>query len=302
MEIDIAPLLECARLLYQGPWVAERAAAVAGLLKTRPGAIHPVVRTILQGGALTSAVETFDGFYALKAFETYAEEMWGMIDALMLPTTPTIYRIAEVMAEPFGLNANLGLYTNFVNLLDMAAIAIPAGYRENATGFGVSLIGPAWSEARLLKLAGGFATIAETRRRSISSRAASASSWRWSAPTSPACRCTGSSPPATPGSSARPRPRRPIGSTPWPDRNRRSRRWCTTSQGGRAIEVEVYELDAEAFGSFTADVPAPLAIGSVTLANGETVKGFVAEPRAILGAAEITWLGGWRAYVATLKS
>ena len=300
VEIDIAPLLECARLLYQGPWVAERAAAVAGLLKTRPGAIHPVVRTILQGGALTTAVEAFDGFYALKAFETFAEDMWGAIDALMLPTAPTIYRIAEVLAEPFGLNANLGLYTNFVNLLDMAAVAIPAGYRDEGTGFGVSLIGPAWSEARLLKLAGGFPVETqppldlEPRAQRIKLAVVGAHlagmplHWQLTSRDARFVGATQTAPTYRLYAMAGSKPPKPA--------------LVHDVQGGRPIEVEVYELDAAAFGSFTADVPAPLAIGSVTLANGETVKGFVAEPRAILGAAEITWLGGWRAYIATLKS
>ena len=300
VEIDIAPLLECARLLYQGPWVAERAAAVAGLLKTRPGAIHPVVRTILQGGALTSAVEAFDGFYALKAFETFAEDMWGVIDALMLPTAPTIYRIAEVLAEPFGLNANLGLYTNFVNLLDMAAVAIPAGYRDEGTGFGVSLIGPAWSEARLIKLAGGFPVEApppldlEPRTQRIKLAVVGAHlagmplHWQLTSRDARFVGATQTAPTYRLYAMAGSKPPKPA--------------LVHDVQGGRSIEVEVYELDAAAFGSFTADVPAPLAIGTVSLANGETVKGFVAEPRAIIGAAEITWLGGWRAYVATLKS
>ena len=299
VEIDIAPLLECARLLYQGPWVAERAAAVAGLLKTRPGAIHPVVRTILQGGALTSAVEAFDGFHALKAFETFAEKMWGLIDALMLPTTPTIYRIAEVIAEPFGLNANLGLYTNFVNLLDMAAVAVPAGYRDNATGFGVSLIGPAWSEARLLKLAGGLPVGVSppldlkprTQRIKLAVVGAHLAGmplhWQLTSRDARFIGVTQTAPTYRLYAMAGSKPPKPA--------------LVHDSQGGRAIEVEVYELDAESFGSFTADVPAPLAIGSVTLANGETVKGFVAEPRAIIDAAEITYLGGWRAYVATLR-
>ena len=298
VEIDIAPLLECARLLYQGPWVAERAAAVAGLLKTRPGAIHPVVRTILQGGALTSAVEAFDGFYALKTFETFAEEMWGVIDALMLPTTPTIYRIAEVLAEPFGLNANLGLYTNFVNLLDMAAVAIPAGYREEGTGFGVSLIGPAWSEARLLELAAGFPVTspppldlqARTQRIKLAVVGAHLAGmplhWQLTSREARFIGATQTAPTYRLYAMAGSKPPKPA--------------LVHDVQGGRSIEVEVYELDAAAFGGFTADVPAPLAIGTIALADGATVKGFVAEPRAILGAAEITWLGGWRAYVATL--
>jgi allophanate hydrolase len=147
LEIDIAPLLECARMLYQGPWVAERAAAAAELLRKSPGAIHPVVRAILQAGASVTAVEAFQGFYALKDYERAAQGLWAKIEALLLPTTPTIYRIAEVLAEPFALNANLGIYTNFVNLLDMAAIAVPAGFRDSGAGFGVSFIGPAADRA-----------------------------------------------------------------------------------------------------------------------------------------------------------
>ncbi len=300
VEVDIAPLLACARLLYQGPWVAERAAAVAGLLKTSPGAIHPVVRTILMGGAATSAVETFEGFYALREFETRAEEIWTAIDALLLPTTPTIYRISEVMAEPFGLNANLGLYTNFVNLLDMAAIAIPAGFRDNGTGFGVSLIGPAWSERDLLDLAArlgddreppplDFEPRAERIKLAVVGAHLAGMPLHWQLTSRDArfVEATQTAPTYRLYAMAGSKPPKPA--------------LVHDAQGGRSIDVEVYELDAAAFGSFTAEVPPPLAIGSVTLANGDTVKGFVAEPRAILGAAEITYLGGWRAYVGTLK-
>ncbi|HMP62431.1 MAG TPA: allophanate hydrolase, partial [Phenylobacterium sp.] len=153
VEVDISPLLEAAQLLYAGPWVAERTAAIEDLLKTRPGAIHPVVRAIVQGGFAVSGVEAFQGAYALAAHARAAEAIWEAADVLLLPTTPTIYRIGELLAEPYALNANLGLYTNFVNLLDMSAVALPAGYRDNGTGFGVTLIGPAFADAALLKLA-----------------------------------------------------------------------------------------------------------------------------------------------------
>ena len=153
VEIDIAPLLAAAQLLYSGPWVAERAAAIEPLLRGRPDAIHPVVRSIIQAGLGISGVDAFRGLYALQQYARAAERLWQQIDVLVLPTAPTIYRVADVLAEPVRLNSNLGRYTNFVNLLDMAAVAVPAGFRANGTGFGFSLIGPAWSDRVLLDLA-----------------------------------------------------------------------------------------------------------------------------------------------------
>src|SRR5206468_5859206 len=113
-------------------------------------------RAILQPGLNIPATEAFEGWHALIVFERAADAMWSTVDAVLLPTTPTIYRIADVLAEPFALNARLGTFTNFVNLLDMAAINIPAGFRDNRTGFGVSAIGPAWSEVPLMRFAERF--------------------------------------------------------------------------------------------------------------------------------------------------
>jgi allophanate hydrolase len=298
LEIDIAPLLECARMLYQGPWIAERAAAAAELLRKSPGAIHPVVRAILQAGASVSAVEAFQGFYALRAYERAARGLWGEIEALMLPTTPTIYRIAEVLAEPFALNANLGIYTNFVNLLDMAAIAVPAGFRDNGAGFGVSFIGPAWSEAALARLAGEFVARApidpppldlhqagQRVKLAVVGAHLAGMPLHWQLTSRGARFVRASKTEAayrlyamTDSAPAKPA-------------------LVHAGAEGAAIDVEVYELDVAAFGAFTAEVPPPLAIGTVTLEDGEAVKGFVAEPRAIVGAVEITHLGGWRAFV-----
>ncbi|MDP3176139.1 MAG: allophanate hydrolase, partial [Phenylobacterium sp.] len=156
VNVDIAPLLAAAQLLYAGPWVAERTAALQPLLASNPGAVHPTVRAIVQQGVAISGVDAFRGLYALQAHARAAESLWDDIDVLVTPTTPTIYRIAEVLAEPVALNSNLGLYTNFVNLLDMAAVAIPAGFRANRTGFGVTLVGPAWSDEALLALAARY--------------------------------------------------------------------------------------------------------------------------------------------------
>lgn len=150
VEIDISPLSEAAALLYSGPWVAERTAAVEELLKTNPDALDDTVRAIAEKGFGVGAVETFKGIYRLAELARVAQNMWQDIDMLVLPTTPTIYKIAAVKADPIALNSNLGLYTNFVNLLDMAALAVPAGFRENNTGFGITFIGPAWSDRSLI--------------------------------------------------------------------------------------------------------------------------------------------------------
>jgi allophanate hydrolase len=301
VAIDIEPLLEAARLLYEGPWVAERTAVVESLLLERPAAIHPVVRGILTGGGAFTAVETFRAQYQLAAWQRVAEALWRGIDVLVLPTTATTYRLAEVRAEPLALNANLGLYTNFVNLLDMSAIALPAGFRDNATGFGVSLIGPAFADRALLALARRYEEIAPM-------------------PETPPLDVAGVTPKvklAVVGAH--------LGGMPlhWQLTSRGAElvRRCKTAtayrlyamanstppkpalvhvgDGGAAIEVEVYSLGVEAFGSFVVEVPPPLAIGTVTLDDGSEVKGFVAEPRALTGAEDITPLGGWRAYIAS---
>ncbi len=150
VEIDLAPLSEAARLLYDGPWVAERTAALGDFMADHPDSIDAVVRTIIAGGQGRSAVEVFQGLHRLAEIRQQCDVLWGDSDALCLPTAPTIYRVADMRAAPIALNSNLGLYTNFVNLLDMAAIAVPAGWRRNHTGFGVTLIAPAGTDRALL--------------------------------------------------------------------------------------------------------------------------------------------------------
>jgi allophanate hydrolase len=297
VEVDIAPLIACGRLLYDGPWIAERAAALASILRTSPTAIHPVVRAIVQAGAGVSAVDVFEGLYALESYRRVAGSLWDQVDALMLPTAPTTYRIADVVAEPFALNANLGTYTNFVNLLDMAAVAAPAGFRAERTGFGVSFIGPAWSETRLLGLAerfsaGGTVPPLDLAPRSPTVKLAvvgahlSGMPLNWQL-TSRGARLVGAfrtAPTYRLYAMADATPPKPA--------------LAHDAESGAAIAVEVWELDVAAFGSFVAEVPPPLAIGTVHLQTGEAVKGFVAEPRALAGAREITAYEGWRAFMA----
>jgi allophanate hydrolase len=299
VAVDITPLLQAAELLYGGPWVAERTAVLEELLRQQPTAIHPVVRAIVQAGGGISAAQAFRAFHALKGHARAAERLWEAIDVLLLPTAPAHFRIAEVLAEPVQLNSHLGRYTNFANLLDMSAVAYPAGFHDNSTPFGVMLLGPAWADRALLALVAklealqplppppplDFATTGAGIALAVVGAHLSGMPLHWqlasrnarliartrTAPTYRLYAMCGTTPP------------KPA---------------LVHAQEGRSIEVEVYELDVAAFGSFVSEVPAPLAIGTVLLEDGRAVRGFVAEPRAMEGAEDITAAGGWRAYLA----
>jgi allophanate hydrolase len=300
VEIDIDPLLEAAQLLYGGPWVAERTAAVAALLESNPLAIDPVVREVIAPGGTMLATELWNGIYRLADLARGAEAMWGEVDALAFPTTGTTYRVAELLEAPVALNSNLGRFTNFVNLLDMAAVAVPAGARGNGTGFGITLIGPAHSDKGLIALAGDYLASAglpplppldlgdrmDTVKLAVVGAHLEGMPLHWQL-TSRGATFVGAFTTApnyrlyAMADSVPPKPA------------------LVHSETGAAIALEVYELDMASFGSFVTEVPPPLAIGTVQLADGSSVKGFVAEPRALTGAEDITHLGGWRAYIAS---
>ncbi len=153
IEIDFAPFLETARLLYEGPWVAERYAAIQTFFETKPEAIFPVTKQIISNATKFSAVDTYNAQYKLKALQRKAETVWQDIDLLVTPTAGTIYKIAEVNAEPVVCNSNLGYYTNFVNLLDLSATAVPTGFQANGLPFGITICAPAFQDDQLLSLA-----------------------------------------------------------------------------------------------------------------------------------------------------
>ncbi|MET0136767.1 MAG: allophanate hydrolase [Sphingobium sp.] len=299
VEIDLAPLQEAAQLLYGGPWVAERAAAMADILADNPDAIDKTVREIVEPGLATSGVDLFNGIYRLAALKRHADMLWTDIDLLAFPTTGTTYRVAELLAAPIGLNSNLGFYTNFVNLLDMAAVAVPAGTRANDTGFGLTLIGPADSDLALLDIADAYLATSnippppsldlECKMQTVKLAVVGAHlkdmPLHWQL-TSRDARFVGAfetAPTYRLYAMAESVPPKPA---------------LVHDEAGGPIAVEVYELGVAEFGSFVVEVPAPLAIGTVTLADGSNVKGFVSEPRAIVNAQDITALGGWRAYIA----
>ncbi|WP_295630754.1 allophanate hydrolase [Novosphingobium sp.] len=299
VEIDYAPLQEAAQLLYSGPWVAERTAAIAGMLTDNPEAIDPTVRTVVEPGLDVSAVDLFRGIYRLAELKRHADLLWGEIDLMAFPTTGTTYRVAEMLAAPVALNSALGFYTNFVNLLDMAAVAVPAGTRANATGFGVTLIGPADSDMALLDVADAYLAAAqiapppkldlEGKMQTVKLAVVGAHlqdmplHWQLTSRNATFVGAFETAPNYRLYAMADSVPPKPA---------------LVHSEDGGTIALEIYEMGVAEFGSFVVEVPAPLAIGTVTLADGSSVKGFVAEPRALAGAEDITALGGWRAYIA----
>jgi allophanate hydrolase len=297
-EIDFAPFGEAARLLYDGPWVAERYAAVGAFIAAHPGDVDPVVRQVIMAGRELGAVEAFQGAQRLAELRGATRAVWESADALLLPTAPTLFTAAQIAEEPIARNAQLGIYTNFVNLLDLCAIAVPAGAREDGLPFGVSFIAPAGAERALLTLAGRWRdeqggragdraedTVAlavvgahlsgEPLNHQLVGLGARLLETTRTAPTYRLYDLPGAVPPK-PGL---------VGGGP-------------PSGTGTGIEVEIWELATEAFGRLVASVPPPLAIGTVALADGRAVKGYICEADAVVSAREITAFGGWRAYRA----
>ena len=155
VEFDMEPLYETARLLYDGPWVAERYLAARSVIEKAPESVHPVTRQILLGGAKPSAADAFAAFYRLEELRRVCEPLRGL-DAIALPTVPTVYTVDQVLADPITLNSRLGTYTNFVNLLDLCALSVPAAMRADGTPFGITLIAPAGADAALASIGRAF--------------------------------------------------------------------------------------------------------------------------------------------------
>jgi len=309
-EIDFAPFDEAAALLYDGPWLAERLASVADFMIDHPGALLPVTEQVIRGGSRFSALDAFEGSHRLAGLKRETGDLWAHVDVLVVPTTPTTYTVEQVDADPIGLNATLGRYTNFVNLLDLAAVAVPNGFRPDGQPQGITLIGPAFSDQTLATLAMRYqdaldAPLGATDLR-ISGPAA--------VPTEAADERVEL---AVVGAHLAGQPlnhelvalggRLAIQTRTPPDYRLfaldgtdepRPGLLRTGEGAGVSIELEVWSLSVEAFGAFVARVPAPLAIGTVKLEDGRAVKGFLCEHRATAAAEDITDFGGWRAYRA----
>jgi allophanate hydrolase len=307
--VDIEPLLEAQKLLYGGPWIAERYAGVGSFIDSHTAEVNEVVRGIILAGRDVPAHEAFSGRYRLLELARRVEAIFEAVDAILLPTAGTHYTHAEIAEQPVTLNANLGRYTNFVNLLDLAALAVPAGFTRDGLPFGVTLVGPALSDRDLAMLGDRLHRASES--------------------TFGAARTPLVTPPLT--DNARPgevllavcgahlsggalnhqltsRAARLVSSTRTAPNYRLFALAGTVPEkpglvfspgfSGPGIQVEVYALSEAAFGSFVAEVPAPMVIGTARLADGSLVKSFLCEPFALEGSEDISALGGFRAYIA----
>jgi allophanate hydrolase len=310
VEIDLSPFFAVARLLYDGPWVAERTAAIGEFLATHPGAGDPTVTAIIAKGLDIAAPAAFEALHRLEALRRECEPAWSEIDVLLAPTTPTAYTVEAVRADPFKLNANLGRYTNFVNLLDLAAVAVPAGFGASGRPAGVTLIGPTHSDRALLALAdalhragdatagalglplpppgpragqwsdgGGVDLVvigAHMRGLPLNRQLADVGG-RYVGParTAPIYRLVAlvSLDPPRPGA-------------------------VRVEKGGASVEAEIWRLPTAAFGAFVASVEPPHAIGKVALDDGRWLPGFLCDAVAAAGQPDIGAYGGWRNWLA----
>lgn len=315
VEVDFEPLLETARLLYEGPWVAERYQAIRSFIDSRPEALFPVTREITLAGARHSAADAFAALYRLKALKRRCDQMlWPVVDAVLAPTAPGHPSIEAMLAEPLLRNSELGTYTNFMNLLDYSAVAVPAARVDGPLGpglmpFGVTLFAPAHQDVPLLHLAARWqarlsgpaaelgatgrplpAAAPELQGHSGQVRVAVCGAHLSGMPLNPQLTSRG----ARLVAATRTAPLYRLHALP--DGKRPGLMRVAEGETGAAIEVEVWELPAARFGSFVAAIPAPLGIGRTVLADGTEVCGFICEAAGLAGATDITSYGGWRAW------
>ncbi len=309
VEINFTSFLEAARLLYEGPWLAERYVAIRDFIERQPEALHPVTRAVIEKGRAPSAADTFAAMYRMAELRRTVEPILAGVDVIVTPTAGTIYRIAELETDPLRPNSNLGYYTNFMNLFDLAAVALPAGFTAAGLPFGITLFADAFREHALLALGARFEQalrlpLGATGRPRPPVQPASALPPGYT--TVAVCGAHMSGLPLNHQlserggfllESTRTAPQYRLYALPGGPPQRPG--LVRVDKNGASIEVEVWALPLEHYGSFVAGIPAPLGIGRVTLADGCSAQGFVCETYAISGAVDITALGGWRPYLAS---
>jgi len=291
VEVDFAPFAAAQALLYDGPWIAERLAPLAGFLDAHAGDVHPATRQVLESGGRHSAVDAFRAQHRLAELKRAADAVWDHADVLAVPGAPTIYTVADVEADPVALNSRLGIYTNFVNLLDYAALTLPAGFRADGLPFGMTLIGPAFSDRALAALGARFLgepaiDVAPAMVR-LAVVGAHLSGMALNG------QLTGRG--ATRVREARTQQRYRLFDLA------DGRPGLVRDGHGACIAVEVWDVPLGGFGSFVAQIPPPLGIGTLALEDGELVKGFLCESYAVAGQREITSFGGWRNYLQSTQ-
>ena len=296
VEVDFEPLQAVARLLYEGPWVAERYAATKPLIEEHPEAFHPTTLKIIGGAKGLTAVGAFEAMYRLADLRRAAAATIDSVDCLAVATVPRMYTVAEVEADPITLNSNLGTYTNFVNLLDLAAISVPVGRRSDGLPSSLTLIGRAGTDGYLAGIAAalhGEASAGVTRAPGNRIEVAVVGAHLSGLPLNPQLTSLGAT--FVRATETAPDYRLfalPDTTPPKPGLLR------VAPGSGHAIAVEVWSLDPASFGSFVAAIPSPLGIGTLKLADGTEAKGFLVEAVAIEGARDISAFGGWRKFLA----
>ncbi|WP_284945237.1 allophanate hydrolase [Acidisoma cladoniae] len=310
IDIDFAPWVETANLLY-GPWTAERTAAIGPLLATEPDVLHPITRMVVERGVAATAVEIFEAQYRLQALTQTIRPLWAEADFLLVPTTGTAFSLAQLDAEPIARNTDLGYYTNFTNLLDLSAIAVPSGFKSNGFPVGVTLIGPAWHDAKLAafaqrmhQAAGGPMGATGLAQPSVTVSAAPAvyptidlavfgAHLTGGALNPQLCALGGQRRSdcltaaiyrmvALPGPVLRPG-------------------LIDVGPGGTAIQGEIWAVPTSALAAFLATIGRPLGLGRVQLEDGETAFGFICEGAAMVEQApDVSAFGFWPAYLQSL--
>jgi allophanate hydrolase len=321
VEIDFTPFRTAARLLYDGAWIAERYDAVGEFIERKPDSVHPVTRQLILASGKLTAADAFRSIHRLADARRGASEAWGDIDVLVTPTAGTIYKIADVEWDPIRLNTHLGFYTNFVNFLDLAGVAVPAGFREDGLPFGITLIGRAWTDEALLRLADRFHRVCVEHAGALGTALPVAAETPVALARAEALPFAATSgqpiPVAVCGAHMEGLPLNHQLVSRGATFVRRTRTIASyrfyalpggppfrpglvrVPAGGASVDVEVWSVPAEHFGSFVAGIPAPLGIGKVDLEDGQQISGFLCEAHAVEGARDITDLGGWRQYLRT---
>ena len=311
ITVDFSVLFDAAKLLYQGPWVAERYLAIQELLESQADKTHPVIRQIVEPAKGLTALDTFSAQYALQAFKQKTEALLKQADVFVTPTAGTCFSIEAVEANPIELNSQLGYYTNFMNLLDLSAVATPTGKLESKVGFGITLFSSAMKDKYLLSLSAKLQAhlnlpigALETFKQATNEKPAGlvpqqsvqvivcgahlkdlALNWQLTERGGYFVEKTQSAkgyklyalaggPPLRPG-------------------------MVVDKNSEQSVEIEIWELPISEFGSFVAAIPAPLGIGKVQTADGRCLPGFICEASGLEGAEDITHFGGWRKWLAS---
>ena len=305
VPIDFTPFRQLAEQLYAGAWVAERTVAVGDTLARFPDAMDPTVRGIVEGGKRFSACDAWQAEYTRAALAREINDILAGFDALVVPTSPTIRTLDEMAQEPVRYNSQFGTYTNFTNLADLSALALPGDFRSDGLPAGITLIAPAWHDAAL----------ADFGRRWQQALGLPAGATSTIPSAGPAVAPQGFVRLAVVGAHLRGQPLNHqlttrnavfVEETTTDARYQLFALANTTppkpglarSEQGQPIVVELWDVPLARFGELVAEVPAPLGIGSLTLCDGREVKGFICEPYALADATDITQWGGWKAWLA----